>query len=109
MAIPYRRFLVHAAAVLALGAGLLNATTARSEAAVASPVIAVNLINDVSRKPILGVSPLVDDTVVDLTTLANRNLSLQAVLAPGATAGSVRFTLAGATGSAYTRTENVAP
>jgi hypothetical protein len=109
MAIPERRLLVHAAAVLTLAAGFLTATTLRSDAATTTPIVAVNLVNDVSRRPVLGVSPLVDDTVVDLTALANRNLSLQAVLAPGTAAGSVRFTLTGATGSAYARTENVAP
>jgi len=83
-----------------LGAGAPGAT---------GPVAGVALVNDVSRRPVLGLSPLTDGTVVDLTDLAHRNLSLQATLAPGVTASSVAFTLTGATGSRYTRTENTAP
>ncbi|WNV85942.1 discoidin domain-containing protein [Umezawaea sp. Da 62-37] len=77
--------------------------------AATSAVAGVALVNNASKKPVLGLSPLVDGSVVDLTRLANRNLSLQATLANGVTAGSVAFTLAGAKGSAYARTENTAP
>jgi hypothetical protein len=70
---------------------------------------AVSVVNDVTHQPILGLSPLVDGSVVDLTRLANRNLSLQATLAAGVTAGSVKFQLAGSTGATTSRTENTAP
>jgi hypothetical protein len=63
------------------------------------------LVNDVTRKPVLGLSPLVDGTVVDLTRLANRHISLRASLAHGGTAGRVTFTLTGAKGSAFSRTD----
>jgi hypothetical protein len=72
-------------------------------------IAGVALVNDVSKKPVLGLSPLVDGSVVDLTRLANTRLSLQATLAAGASAGSVVFDLSGAKGSAYSRTENTAP
>ena len=75
-----------------------------------SPAIAgLALVNDVSRKPILGLSPLLDGTVVGLPSLANRNLSLQATLAKGVSAGSVVFTMTGAKGTSYSRTESTAP
>jgi hypothetical protein len=72
-------------------------------------IAALSLVNDVSHKPILGLSPLVDGSVVDLTKLANHNLSLQATLAAGVQAGSVSFRLTGAKGTSSSRTENVAP
>ncbi|MEV4346254.1 discoidin domain-containing protein [Actinoplanes sp. NPDC049596] len=70
---------------------------------------ALALVNNVTHQPILGLSPLVDGSVVDLTKLANRNLSLQATLAAGATAGSVTFQLTGAKGTTLSRTESTAP
>jgi hypothetical protein len=76
----------------------------------AAPAVnGVAVVNDATRKPILGLSPLADGDVIDLTRLSNRNLSLRADLAAGTAAGSVAFTLAGAKGTSYTRTENVAP
>lgn len=83
--------------------------TAAAPPGTGSTVGGVALVNDVSKKPVLGLSPLVDGSVVDLTKLANRDLSIQASLAHGATAGSLTFTLTGAKGSSYTRTENTAP
>jgi hypothetical protein len=97
------------AGLLALLLGYAVAGAPPAGAATATPIAGVLLVNDVSRKPILGVSPVLDGTVVDLTRLANRNLSMQATLAAGASAGSVRFTLTGAKGTSYARTENVAP
>ncbi|MBU2667944.1 hypothetical protein KOI35_30975 [Actinoplanes bogorensis] len=88
---------------------VLVASPPRARAATSSPIAGISLINDVSRKPILGVSPVLDGTVVDLTRLANRNLSLRADLVDGATAGSVRFALTGAKGTNWTRVENTAP
>ncbi|PRY44452.1 discoidin domain-containing protein [Umezawaea tangerina] len=81
----------------------------RGTATATRAVADVALVNNASRKPVLGLSPLVDGSVVDLTRLANRGLSLRATLANGVTAGSVGFTLVGAKGSTYTRTENTAP
>jgi hypothetical protein len=77
---------------------------------VTSPAVTgVAVVNDATHKPILGFSPLVGGDVIDLTRLANHNLSLQANLAPGVTAGSVSFTLTGAKGATYTHVENTAP
>jgi hypothetical protein len=70
---------------------------------------ALSLVNDATHQPILGLSPLVDGSVVDLTKLANKNLSLQATLAAGVTAGSVTFQLTGAKGTTLSRTESTAP
>ncbi|BCJ47848.1 hypothetical protein GCM10010168_22070 [Actinoplanes ianthinogenes] len=103
------RLLVLLAALLTLLPAYVAATTPPSHAATSTPIAGVSLVNNVSRKPILGVSPVLDDAVIDLTRLANRHLSLQSTLSYGASAGSVRFTLSGATGSSYSRTENVAP
>lgn len=75
----------------------------------ASAVNGVAVIDDATHKAVLGLSPLVNGDVVDLTRLANHTLSIQANLAAGVSAGSVVFTLTGASGSSYTRTENVAP
>ena len=95
--------------LLALLAALLVALPGSAQAATSTPIAGISLINDVSRKPILGISPVVDGSVLDLTRLSNRKLSLRADLVDGASVGSVRFTLAGATGSSYTRTESTAP
>ncbi|GAA0525700.1 hypothetical protein GCM10010172_02720 [Paractinoplanes ferrugineus] len=70
---------------------------------------ALALVNDLTHQPILGLSPLVDGSVVDLTRLAGRNLSLRATLAAGVAAGSVTFQLTGAKGTTLSRTENTAP
>ncbi|WP_433205721.1 discoidin domain-containing protein [Dactylosporangium sp. CS-047395] len=75
----------------------------------ATAVNNVAVVNDATHRPILGLSPLVEGDVIDLTRLANRNLSLQATLAAGTSAGSVAFTLTGAKGTSYARTENTAP
>jgi hypothetical protein len=69
----------------------------------------ISLINDVTRRPILGLSPLTDGTVVDLARLANLHLSLQATIAGGVVPGSVAFTMTGATAGGYRRTEARAP
>jgi hypothetical protein len=65
--------------------------------------------NIVSRKPILGVSPVLDGNVIDLTRLANRNLSMRADLVAGAGVGSISFALAGPKGTSWSRVESVAP
>jgi hypothetical protein len=96
-------------AALTLFTAYVAATPPPARAATATPVTGVTLINDMSRRPILGVSPVLDGTVLDLTRLANRNLSLRADVTPGASPGSVAFTLTGAKGTRYSRTENVAP
>ncbi|MER7277123.1 discoidin domain-containing protein [Dactylosporangium sp. NPDC000244] len=83
--------------------------TATGNPATTRAINGLSLVNDVSRKPILGLSPLVDNAVVDLTRLANRNLSLRADIAAGVSPGSVTFTMTGAKGSSYTRTESQAP
>lgn len=69
----------------------------------------VSLVNDATRRPILGLSPLTDGSVVDLTRLANHRVSLQATIAAGAAPGIVVFTVTGAKGSSYTRTDSRAP
>jgi hypothetical protein len=78
----------------------------------ASPALGIGalmLVNNATHQPILGLSPLVDGATVDLTRLANRNLSLQATLASGVSAASVAFRLTGAKGTSLARTENTAP
>lgn len=72
-------------------------------------VSGVSLVNDATRKPILGLSPITDHTVVDLTRLANARLSLQAVIATGVVPGSVAFGIVGANGSRYARVDSRAP
>ncbi|MFI5914251.1 discoidin domain-containing protein [Dactylosporangium sp. NPDC051541] len=69
----------------------------------------LTLVNNATRKPILGPGPLVDGTVVDLTRLANRGLSVRADLAAGASPTSVAFTMTGAKGTSYARTETQQP
>ena len=61
----------------------------------------LSLVNDATHRPILGLSPLTDGTVVDPTRLANRNLSLRADLAPGVAPGSVTFTITGSKGGSH--------
>jgi hypothetical protein len=72
-------------------------------------VSGVALVNDATRKPILGLSPLTDGTLVDLARLANRRLSLQATVVGGVAPGSVAFTIAGEEGGRSTRTDSRAP
>lgn len=78
-------------------------------AAAARTVNGVTLVNDVTRRPVAGVSPITEGAVIDLTRLANRRLSLRATLMDGVRAGSVSFTLTGAKRSRYARTDNAAP
>jgi hypothetical protein len=72
-------------------------------------VSGVSLVNDATRRPILGLSPLTDGTVVDLSRLAGPSLSLQATIAAGVAPGSVAFTIAGAKGSSYAHHDSRAP
>ncbi|MEV0268308.1 hypothetical protein AB0H43_05975 [Hamadaea sp. NPDC050747] len=75
-----------------------------------TPVIsAVQVVNDVSRRPILGLSPVTDGTVVDLRRLPHRRISLQAVIAAGEKPGSVAFTMEGTKGGSIARIESRAP
>jgi hypothetical protein len=69
----------------------------------------VSLVNDATRRPILGLSPLTADTVIDLTRLANRRIGAQANLSAGARPGSVSFSLTGSQGRSYARTDSRAP
>jgi hypothetical protein len=106
------RHRLHAAAALGIAAAALVWVAPRVSADSAGDIRAVSgvsLVNDATRRPILGLSPLTDGTVVDLTRLANPNLSLRATIAAGAEPGSVAFTMIGANGSSYTRTESQAP
>jgi hypothetical protein len=72
-------------------------------------VSGISVVNDATRRPILGLSPLTDGSVVDLTRLANHRVSLQATMARGAVPSIVAFTLTGAKGSSYKRSESRAP
>src|SRR4029453_14253104 len=108
---PYR-YRLHAAAALGIAAVVLAWVAPRVSADSGGDIRAVSgvsLVNDATRRPILGLSPLTDGTVVDLTRLANPNLSLQATIAAGIAPGSVAFTMIGAKGSSYTRTDSQAP
>lgn len=111
----YRRRLGAAAA--ALGAAALVAAApvgvapqvSAGSAAGTRAVSGVSLVNAATRRPVLGLSPLTDGTVVDLARLAGANLGLRADVAAGVRPGSVRFTLTGAAGSRFTRTGSHAP
>jgi hypothetical protein len=111
----HRHRLRAAAAVLgavALVAGVLVWVAPRVSAGGAGvdrAVGGVSLVNDATHRPILGLSPLTGGTVVDLTRLANRNLSLRADLAAGVVPGSVAFTMTGAKGTRHARIESQAP
>ncbi|WP_432839148.1 hypothetical protein [Dactylosporangium sp. CA-092794] len=72
-------------------------------------VSGVALVNDATRRPILGLTPLTDGTVIDLGRLAGLRLSLRADLAAGAHPGGVTFTMTGAKGDRYTHTDSRAP
>lgn len=72
-------------------------------------VSGISLVNDATHRPVLGLSPLTDGTVVDLTRLADRDPSLRADLAAGVTPGSVAFTITGARSGRSTRVESPAP
>ncbi|NUT33062.1 MAG: hypothetical protein HOV79_08310 [Hamadaea sp.] len=72
-------------------------------------VSGVSLVNDATRKPILGLSPFTDGTVVDLSRLAGRRVSLRAAISAGVAVRSVGFTLTGAKGSRYKHTDKRAP
>jgi len=80
-----------------------------SSEGVGRAVSGISLVNNATRKPILGLSPLTDDTVIDLTRLANVRLGLQGVIASGVVPGSVAFGIVGAKGARYTRTDSRAP
>ncbi|MCP2328900.1 hypothetical protein HDA40_007407 [Hamadaea flava] len=72
-------------------------------------VSGVLFVNDVSRKPILGLSPLIGGAEIDLRRLAHHRVSLQAVIAAGQKPGSVAFTMLGSKGTSYARIESQAP
>ncbi|WP_027344644.1 hypothetical protein [Hamadaea tsunoensis] len=111
---PHRPRLYAAAllGVAAVGVAALVWVTPRvfaGSAGDARGVNGVSLINNATRTPILGLSPVTDGTVVDLTRLTGTRLSLRADLAAGVDAGSVVFTLTGAKGDSLRRTESRAP
>src|SRR5690242_17740652 len=101
---PHRNRLRAAAlAVAVLVAGVLVWVAPRMSAGSTgeTPIVSgVSLVNDATHRPVLGLSPLTDGTVVDLTRLADRKVSLRAEVA----AGSVAFTVTGTKGRRYART-----
>jgi hypothetical protein len=108
---PYRRRLRAAAALGIVAAALLwvaPRVSADSDADTRA-VSGVLLVNDATRQPILGLSPLTDGTVVDLTRLANRKLSLRATVAAGVVPGSLAFSVTDGKGGSYTHTDSRAP
>lgn len=110
---PYRHRLAAAAlGIVALVAAVLVRAAPYGSAGGTGDIRAVSgvsLVNDVTRRPILGLTPLTDGTVVDLARLANEDLSLRADLAAGVRPGSVTFTMTGTKGSSYAHTESRAP
>jgi hypothetical protein len=108
---PYRRRLGAAAAALAVAAALVWVAprVSAGSAGESGAVSGVSLVNKATGRPILGLSPLTDGTVVDLTKLANLNVSLQATIAAGAAPGSVSFTMTGANGSRCSHTDSRPP
>jgi hypothetical protein len=94
-----------AAATLLWGAPQVSASSDGDMRAVNG----VSLVNNATRRSILGLSPLTDSTVIDLTRLADLRLGLQATVAAGAAPASVAFTMKGAKGSSFARTDSRAP
>jgi len=85
----YRHRLWAVAAVLVGVVSLLGAPqSSAGGAAVAPAADGVSLVNAATGRPVLGLSPLTDGTVIDLTRLAGLGLRLRAT-------GHARFTLAG--------------
>ena len=108
---PYRRRLRAVAALGIVAAALLLVAprvSADSDGNTRA-VSGVLLVNNATRKPILGLSPLTDGSVVDLTRLANRKLSLRATTAAGVVPGSLAFWVTGAHGLTYSHTDSRAP
>ncbi|GAA3216681.1 hypothetical protein ACFO1B_15490 [Dactylosporangium siamense] len=107
---PFRRRWWVAAA---LGVAALAATTAPQVSAGgtddARVIGGVSLVNDATGRPVLGLSPVTDGTVVDRTRLAGRDLDLRADLAPGAHPDGVTFTLTGAAGGSVSQSDPRAP
>src|SRR4051812_20110087 len=111
MRTPYHRRL-RAVAALGIAAAALLWVAPRVSASSDGDTRAVNgvsLVNNTTRRSILGLSPITDGTVVDLTRLATVELGLRATIAAGAQPGSVAFTMTGAKGSSYRRTDSRAP
>ncbi|HTJ39800.1 MAG TPA: hypothetical protein VL738_41860 [Dactylosporangium sp.] len=109
----YRHWLPVAAAlaVAALATGLLWLAPrgSASGSGVGRAIGGVALVNDATRRPVLGLTPVTDGTVVDLARLAGARLSLRADPAGDAKPSSVRFTMTGANGATYTHTDSRAP
>lgn len=108
---PYR-FRFRTVAALGVAAAVLLWVAPRVPANSDSDIRVVSgvaLVNDATRKPILGLSPLTDGTLVDLTRLAHRKLSLRATVTGGVDVGSIAFTIGGETGGRSTRTDSRAP
>ncbi|WP_432994689.1 hypothetical protein [Dactylosporangium sp. CA-233914] len=101
---PYRHRLWIAAtlgiAVLVSAALVRVAPRVSAGSTAGTPAVSgVALVNGATRRPVLGLSPLTDGTVIDLTRLPGRDLGLRAN-APG----PATFTLTGANGGGFTRT-----
>lgn len=108
---PYRHRLRTVAALGIVAAALVWVAprVSADSAGHTRAVSGVSLVNNATRRPILGLSPLIDGAVVDLIRLAHHNLSLQATTAAGAAPGSLAFTMTGAKGGSYARTDSRAP
>jgi hypothetical protein len=108
---PYRRrlSLVAALGILAAVLILVAPRVSASSDGLTRAVNGVSLVNDRTHRAVLGLSPLTDGTTVDLTRLSTADLGLRAALAAGVRPGSVTFTMSGAKGTSYARTDSRAP
>ncbi|MDG6101843.1 hypothetical protein Daura_37715 [Dactylosporangium aurantiacum] len=75
---------------------------ARGAPAAARVVTGVSLVNDATGRPVLGLSPLTDGTVLDAAAPAGR--SLRAGFAPGVRPGGVTYTMRGTDGGGTAHT-----
>ncbi len=93
-------------AALAAAAGLVWVAPRESAGSTADTraVGGVSIVNDATHRPVLGLSPLTDGTVVDLARLAGADVSLRADPVAGVHPGNVRFTVTGDRGSRFTHT-----
>lgn len=105
---PFRRGL--RAAVLGIAAvALVWVPSVSADSDAHTRVISgVSLVNNVSRTPVLGLSPLTDGTVVDPARLSNHDIGLRATVATGLRPSRVAFTVTG-TKRTYAHTDARAP
>jgi hypothetical protein len=99
----FRRRLCSVVAILGTVLIWVAPDVSAGSAAAARAVTGVSLVNGVTGRPVLGLSPLTDGTVVD------RDVTIRADLATDARPTSVTFTMTGTDGGRSTHTDTRAP